>query len=224
MVFGFRIRTYGARVIFENVSNFSVYRTSDLEVGDQIINVNGRHLAGLDAAEADRLLNDGSAAVVELLVIRRSAAGDEDYAAAAVAGRRPADGQRGRPMPETAVDHGNAVQKYNRNGQTFVYVTPPPSPSQPTTTTTTTTQTCAAAKSSRNVSTVYLKVIEHVDVRISSIWGGFGVSAPPPPRCLRLSLVGTMALVVIIMVMICRNKKKVSKLARSALGMGHALG
>lgn len=111
-------------------------RTSDLEVGDQIVNVNGRYLTGLDVMEANRLLNDGSD-TVDLLVAKRD----------------PEDAKP-RRMPETSVDHGHdfgsaaaaagrdlPVQKYNKNGQTVVYVTPPQA--QPT--------------ARNNVSTVYLR-------------------------------------------------------------------
>lgn len=116
------------------------YRTSDLNVGDQIVNVNGRRLAGLDATEANRLLNDGCS-VVHLLITRCD---PEDQAADVADRPRPR-------MPETSVDydHGGScpappVQKYNKNGQTLVYITPPPRPR-------------SASKNNVNVSTVYLK-------------------------------------------------------------------
>lgn len=109
-----------------------VFRTSNLEVGDQIVNVNGHHLAELDVNEANSLLNDGSN-TVDLLVIKSNL---EDT------------NQQNR-MPETSVDYDNyvapprslPVQKYNKNGQTVVYITPPQSQSSTKT----------------NVSTVYLK-------------------------------------------------------------------
>jgi len=121
--------------------NFALRRTSDLEVGDQIVNVNGRRLAGLDAADANRLLNDGCS-TVHLLVTRRD---PEDQTA------DTADRPRAR-MPETSVDYDHSggscpappIQKYNKNGQTLVYITPPPRPR-------------SAVKSNTNVSTVYLK-------------------------------------------------------------------
>lgn len=117
-----------------------------MEAGDHIVNVNGRHLAGLDAIEANRLLNDRNT-VVDLLVIKRDADSDAS---------RPDGKNRGthrRLMPETSVDYDNnnvqavglratPVQKYNKNGQTVVYITPPPQ-SQSTV--------------QNNVSTVYLK-------------------------------------------------------------------
>ncbi|XP_026809956.1 PDZ domain-containing protein 2-like isoform X2 [Rhopalosiphum maidis] len=127
-------------VVVNIVSGGVADRTSDLEVGDQIVNVNGRRLAGLDAADANRLLNDGCSSV-HLLVTRR----DSEYRS--VDG---ADRPRAR-MPETSVDYdhsGNCqvppIQKYNKNGQTLVYITPPPHPRSVT-------------KSNTNVSTVYLK-------------------------------------------------------------------
>lgn len=127
-------------MIIYTVRDFVLCRTSDLEVGDQIVNVNGRRLAGLDAADANRLLNDGCSSV-HLLVTRR----DPDYRS--VDG---ADRPRAR-MPETSVDYdhsGNCqappIQKYNKNGQTLVYITPPPHPR-------------SVSKSNANVSTVYLK-------------------------------------------------------------------
>lgn len=129
-------------------------RASDLEVGDQIVNVNGRRLAGLDAADADRLLNDGSTAV-DLLVAKTdySAAAENDYGN----GNR-VNYRGGKPgMPETSVDYDHhgcgasaaqpaVLQKYNKNGQTVVYVTPPPPPPQVHRQTTV----------KNNVSTVYL--------------------------------------------------------------------
>lgn len=138
----------------------SRFRTSDLKIGDQIINVNGRHLAGLDATEADRLLNDGRGAVDLLVIDGQHHRGN------------PSDGDdtqrcRRRPrMPETSVDYDNCsnavqtqtpsptvrpppVQKYNKNGQTVVYITPPQS-------------------APRNVSTVYLKGDETMADRESS--------------------------------------------------------
>lgn len=85
--------------------------------------------------EANRLLNDGSN-VVDLLVAKRDL---EDAKLR---------------MPETSVDHDNnfsgaaavegrdlPVQKYNKNGQTVVYITPPQ----------------AQSATRNNVSTVYLK-------------------------------------------------------------------
>lgn len=108
--------------------------------------VNGRQLAGLDATEANRLLNDGRT-TVELLVVTKR------YHGAA------ADGKRWR-MPETSVDHDQnsaaaaatvppPVQKYNKNGQTVVYITPPPPPPP--------SQKLSEVVKSGNVSTVYLK-------------------------------------------------------------------
>lgn len=121
--------------------NFILCRTSDLEVGDQIVNVNGRRLAGLNAADANRLLNDGCSSV-HLLVTKHD---PEDQTADAT------DRPRAR-MPETSVDYDHSggsctappIQKYNKNGQTLVYITPPPRPR-------------LDAKSKTNVSTVYLK-------------------------------------------------------------------
>lgn len=132
-------------VVVNIVSGGVADRTSDLEVGDQIVNVNGRRLAGLDAADANRLLNDGCS-VVHLLVTRRD---KEDRSTdATVAADRP----RAR-MLETSVDYDHSggsysappVQKYNKNGQTLVYITPPPRPR------------LAANNNNANVSTVYLK-------------------------------------------------------------------
>lgn len=118
-----------------------MHRTSDLEIGDQIVNVNGRRLAGLDAKDANRLLNDGCS-TVHLLVTRRD---PEDRTADTTS--RP----RAR-MPETSVDYelcggicqAPPIQKYNKNGQTMVYITPPALPR-------------LTAKTNSNVSTVYLK-------------------------------------------------------------------
>lgn len=112
-------------------------------MGDEIVNVNGRQLAGLDANEANRLLNDGRT-VVELLVVTK---------------RNPEDGSA-RRMPETSVDHENnpsaaAVQKYNKHGQTVVYITPPPPP--PSLSQQQQQQQPGAVVRSGNVSTVYLK-------------------------------------------------------------------
>lgn len=119
-------------------------RTSDLEVGDQIVNVNGHYLAGLNVVEANRLLNDGSAAVNLLVTKRNSKFFDVT---------EPNDGDSKllqRRMPETSVDHDNCssvtvaraspVQKYNKIGQTVVYITPPQGQSN----------------TKNNVSTVYL--------------------------------------------------------------------
>ncbi|XP_025404881.1 PDZ domain-containing protein 2-like isoform X2 [Sipha flava] len=131
-------------VVVNIVSGGVADRTSDLEVGDEIVNVNGRRLAGLDATEANRLLNDGRTAVKLLAVTKRN---------------RGADGKPWK-MPETSVDHDHnsgttvaavspPVQKYNKNGQTVVYITPPPPP-QPS-------QKPPDVVKSSNVSTVYLK-------------------------------------------------------------------
>ncbi|XP_060868233.1 PDZ domain-containing protein 2-like isoform X2 [Metopolophium dirhodum] len=128
-------------VVVNIVSGGVADRTSDLEVGDQIVNVNGRRLAGLDAADANRLLNDGCR-TVHLLVTRR----DPEHQSADTADR-----PRAR-MPETSVDYDHSggscpappIQKYNKNGQTLVYITPPPRPR-------------SAVKSNTNVSIVYLK-------------------------------------------------------------------
>lgn len=122
------------------IRDFALRRTSDLEVGDQIVNVNGRRLAGLDATDANRLLNDGCSSV-HLLVTKR----DPEYQSVDMVNR-----PRAR-MPETSVDYDHSgsivqappVQKYNKNGQTLVYITPPPHPR-------------SAVKSNANVSTVYL--------------------------------------------------------------------
>lgn len=103
------------------------FRTSDLEVGDQVVTVNGRRLAGLDAIEANQLLNDGAAAVDLLVACKRR----DQVAAENEIGR----GAKPR-LPETSVDYDHAaaaaasratpvLQKYNKNGQTVVYVTPP---------------------------------------------------------------------------------------------------
>ncbi|VVC26729.1 PDZ domain [Cinara cedri] len=132
-------------------------RTSDLEVGDQIVNVNGQHLAGLDPADANRLLNDGNSAVDLLVAKSNYPAAD----ATAVSGNDDRVNDRGGVklgMLETSVDYDNGygasaraaqpavLQKYNKNGQTVVYVTPPPPPPP---------QVHRLAK--KNVSTVYLK-------------------------------------------------------------------
>lgn len=128
--------------------------------------MNGRHLAGLDATEANRLLNDGNSAV-ELLVIRRQV---PEQPAGEDASRANGCGVGKLRMPETSVDYDNGaaiaaaaaaataaspVQKYNRNGQTVVYVTPPPQPSPQPLTLTQPQPVTTRAKS--NVSTVYLK-------------------------------------------------------------------
>lgn len=101
--------------------------------------VNGHHLAGLDAAGADGLLNDGGD-VVKLLVIRPPPET-----------RVRLDEPRRPRMPETSVDHYEnntaLVQKYNKNGQTVVYITPPPPPPPRS----------VAKETANNVSTVYLK-------------------------------------------------------------------
>ncbi|XP_025195943.1 inaD-like protein isoform X2 [Melanaphis sacchari] len=128
-------------VVVNIVSGGVADRTSDLEVGDQIVNVNGRRLAGLDATDANRLLNDGCSSV-HLLVTRS----DPDYRSVNAADRPLA-----ARMPETSVDYDHSgssqappIQKYNKNGQTLVYITPP-------------SHSRLAAKSNTNVSTVYLK-------------------------------------------------------------------
>lgn len=138
-------------------------RTSDLEVGDQIVEVNGRRLAGLDATEANRLLNDGNGGTVELSVMATGeavAAAEED----AAGGR---GGRLIRRMPETSVDYDNAVaaataaaagspvQKYNKNGQTVVYITPPPQ--QQLTPPPLPPRSRPPYAAAANVSTVYLK-------------------------------------------------------------------
>lgn len=106
-----------------------------MEVGDQIVNVNGRHLAGLDVTEANSLLNDGCS-TVDLLVTKQNLEDVNQMNCSKVG------------MPETSVDYDvnvmprvSPVQKYNKNGQTVVYITPP--------------QVQSTTKN--NVSTVYLK-------------------------------------------------------------------
>lgn len=142
--------------VLYNIDGGVLCRTSDLEIGDQIVNVNGQRLAGLDAADANRLLNDGSSAV-DLLVAKTNCtaalvATGNDYR-----NRNRVNDRSGvKPgMPETSVDYDNncsgpartaqppMLQKYNKNGQTVVYVTPPP-------------QVHHQATVKKNVSTVYL--------------------------------------------------------------------
>lgn len=138
------------------------------------MDVNGRRLAGLDATEANRLLNDGNGGTVELSVVAaagEAAAGAEDDAAGG-------GGRLIRRMPETSVDYDSAiaaaaaaaaaaagppVQKYNKNGQTVVYITPPPQPPQlqlpppPLPPRSRPPYAAANVAAAANVSTVYLK-------------------------------------------------------------------
>ncbi|XP_050424861.1 inaD-like protein [Adelges cooleyi] len=116
-------------------------QTSDLEVGDHIINVNGHRLEGVDPSEANRLLNDGSSSVN--LIIAKQKPTESKF-----------DRKTRLRMPETSVDYENnesfsALQNHNKTGCTIVCVTPPP------------TSSSQQLSTKNNVSTVYLNSDRH---------------------------------------------------------------